>query len=570
MPLCVPSGRSSSRRSSSKSSFCTNQTLKALKGLSSVVQAVREPGNRSRPRKDKSLLPGLYHRRCLACHKYNTYGFALGFGITDVRNVVGHSLPKRSSGRLAKRIPGDKLADLRRNNTLFTKVVWKLLEILSNWEKVDANHDQKLTLELSAYSPSDFMHKLQLDAVDQDNYPYRAGTSAQKDYIARYNKDSGRLNINRYCSRLHDHNLLQRFGDDGLDFAKRPISRLDFDPFRVKFKPGQSQSHLPEVRMVSSFLLRRQHYRSLSNNALRRLVKESFTSLRELRFERWRLADAISQETEDWQLGLTLVSPLGAGGILGSKAPSPLETLSLFEDFSRYMHGTRQVNDPRPSRLRLLAWVANYAVNMKHFSVSFLSDAKDCLDLSGHAFPKLQSIALTSQHWLEPTEKNTEKLLLLAARAAERMPNLQIMEIWTCRDGHAAIFRYEATGTSESSASRLTWRCSWDSPQKPIVWSNVIAAWRHVASTVAGRELRFTQDPLPRDPYQYRTYGGMLHQLKLRNWILDPTSVMQVRMRTAAEKEPEVEAWRPSVPDSYWSQRYISGGEQENISFMAE
>lgn len=400
-----------------------------------------------------------------------------------------------------------------------------------------------------------------LNAVEKDDYPFRAGISAQREYIMRCHKDKVGMLVNELRSRNHDIGSISRIPLGALHlyvdrtFAERPLSRLDFDLFRVNFNAGQRPSRLPEVKMVASLLLRRQHYRTLSNNALRTLVEESLTGLRDLRFERWRLADPSSQELEDWKLGLALISPLGAGGILGSKVPSPLETLSLFEDFSENMHGANQFNEPRPSRLKLLALVANYAVNIKHLSVSFLSDAKDCLDLSGHTFPKLQSIALTSQHWLEPTEENTEKLLLLAAKAAETMPSLQIMEIWNCRNGHAAIFRYEATGTSESSASRLTWRCSWDIPEKPIVWSKVIAAWRHVASTIAGRELRFTQDPLPRVPYQYRTYGGIMHQLKLRNWILDPTSVMQVRMRTAAENEPEVEAWRPSVPDSYWSQR---------------
>lgn len=444
---------------------------------------------------------------------------------------------------------------------MFTKTVWRLLEILSQWEKIDADHGQELTLEISAHSPSDLTHKLMVNAVDQDDYPFRAGTSAQREYIMRYYNDQLRMLRNRLRSLTHDIDSIGRIMLGILDpqrdrtFSERPLSRLDFDLFRVNFNAGQRPSRLPEVKMVGSFLQRRQHCRTLSNNALRTLVEESLTGLRDLRFERWRLADPSSQEMEDWKLGLALVSPQGAGGILGSKVPSPLETLSLFEDFSESMHGADQVDEPRPSRLRLLAWVANYAVNMKHLSVSFLSDAKDCLDLSGHTFPKLQSLALTSQHWLEPTEENTEKLLFLAARAAETMPSLQIMEIWTCGNGHAAIFRYEATGTSESSASRLTWRCSWDAPEKPIEWGSVIAAWRHVASTVAGRELGFTQEPLPYVPHQYRTYGGIMHQLKLRNWILDPTSVMQVRMRTGAENEPEVQAWRPSIPDSYWSRK---------------
>ncbi|KKY35095.1 putative oxoglutarate iron-dependent oxygenase [Diaporthe ampelina] len=170
-------------------------------------------------------------------------------------------------------------------------------------------------------------------------------------------------------------------------------------------------------------------------------------------------------------------------------------------------------------------------------------------------FPNLESIALTSQHWLEPTQANTSKLLLLAAAAAGQMPKLRIMEIWNCGSGHAAIFRYEATGTAHSSACRLTWRCSWEEgPERPIAWGRVVAAWRHVASTNAGRELTLVVDPLPDVPYGYGTYHAIIHKLKLRNLILDPTSVMQARVVTGTENEPEVEEWRPSVPDSYWSE----------------
>lgn len=430
------------------------------------------------------------------------------------------------------------------------------MDVLSGWEKLDPKHGQELTLELSAHSPSDSFHGLNHYAEDQDDYPYRASISGQRDYIECYYKDAARLEINRYERIGHSYSSVNHindleFGvialDDAQNITERAISHLEFDHF------SPHQPRLPEVKMVSSFLMRRQFYRSLGNLTLRRLVEESFTALRELRFERWQLVNPEEQENADWILGLMLLSPLKTGGILGSSVPSPLETLSLFEDFSEEMNGEDAVNEPRPSRTKILQWVANSAVNIKHLSVSFMSDAKDCLELPAHTFPNLESLALTSQHWLEPTQKNTEKLFYLAASAALKMPKLQIMEIWTCGGGHAAVLRYEATGTAETSACRLTWRCSWV-PEEPVAWDGVIEAWSHVADTNASRMLRFKEDKLPHGEERYLKYGAIMHQLKLRNLILDRTSVMQVRMGTGAENEPEVEAWRPSVPDSFWSE----------------
>lgn len=449
-----------------------------------------------------------------------------------------------------------KVANQGRNDNIFSNALWKLLDVLSRWEKLDPNHGQELTLELSAHSPSDSMHGLNRYAEDQDDYPYRASIFAQRDYIERYYKDAVRLKINHYERLGHIYSSVNHINDptfavtapnDAQNLAERAISLLKFD-YASKY-----QLRLPEVKMVSSFLMRRQFYRSIGYQTLRRLVAESFTALRELRFERWRLADPVSQEKADWILGLMLLSPQKTGGILGSNNPSPLEKLSLFEDSSKEMHGEDEVNEPRTSRSRILQWVANSAVNIKHLSVSFMSDAKDCLELPAHTFPNLESLALTSQHWLQPAQKNTEKLFHLAATAALKMPKLQIMEIWTCGAGHAAILRYEATSTAETTACRLTWRCSWDPPE-PIAWDGVIEAWRHVADKNVSRMLRFREDKLPHGEERYLKYGVIMHQLKLRNLILDPTSVMQVRMGTGAENESEVEAWTPSVPDSFWSQ----------------
>lgn len=60
---------------------------------------------------------------------------------------------------------------------------------------------------------------------------------------------------------------------------------------------------LPEVKMVTSLLFRRQYYRELSPSALGRLLDESLTGLRNIRHERWRLPDPLFQEMHDYSYG---------------------------------------------------------------------------------------------------------------------------------------------------------------------------------------------------------------------------------------------------------------------------
>lgn len=444
-------------------------------------------------------------------------------------------------------------ADLCRNNGNFTKAVWNLLHTLSTWETLDPTHGQQLTLELSAHSPSDSQCLLEDDPEHRDEYPYRAGISAQREYIVRH-------------PRAESNEFTGMFGSQPVTFITFPTP---FGPTVYEYSPGlvkrlisdfgfdisrRSQTRLPEVRMVSEFVIRRQYHRSISDKSLLRLLRESLTGLRKLRFERWRTADPMVRQRTDLIYAYTLTAAMERRSISGASVPQPLETVSLFEDFSERMHGFSGERVPRQTHIKRFPFVASSAVNIKNLAISFISDAKDTLNFSNYTFPNLESIALTSQHWLEPSQENINKLLLLAAKAAEKMPKLQIMEIWTCGDGQAAILRYEATGTPYSSACKLTWRCSWvQDDEKPISWGKVAAAWGHVASTIAGRELTVVVDPLPRVQNGYQTYHAIIHKLKLRNFILDPTSVMQARVVAGDESEPEVEEWRRSEPDSYWS-----------------
>lgn len=201
-------------------------------------------------------------------------------------------------------------------------------------------------------------------------------------------------------------------------------------------------------------------------------------------------------------------------------------------------------DDFQSSRIQILDGLAGRAVHLKHLSVSFLSDAMDCFKFPANALPNLQSLAMTSQDYLQPTtgDWKVEKLLEEAAIAVTKLPKLQIMELWNCENGHAAIFRYEAT--ERPRTCELIWRSSWYATESTM-GANMMKAWEHTAHALS-RQLTLTLDPLPPDPYLQN--AAILRHLKLRDLILDPVSAMQVKVGTDAEGQPEVSAWRASKP----------------------
>lgn len=393
----------------------------------------------------------------------------------------------------------------------------------------------------------------------QDDYPYFAESRVQREYIMRYHHDRTRNN-NQLKGDFHKFNTISSLAppyQQHLDMnivANRLIRPLDLDFFGIRFRRGQSKDCLPEVKMITSLLIRRQYYRELCPSALGRLFIESLTGLRQIRHERWRLPWTLGQDIYDMAYGPTEVwNPSGAGTVLGSKLPPSLESLHIFEDFNAAIHGRTHTETPRRSGIQVLKGLVSSAPNLKHLSVSFFSDAMDCLKLPAGIFANLESIALTSQVYLRPETGPPNRLLYKAANAAMKMPKLQIMELWNCANGHADILRYESVGTASSSACRLTWRSSWCC-MKSTLEKRVVEAWEEVASTNASRELIVETYPLP--PGSYSQYGAMLHHLKLRNSILDPISGMQVRVGTGEEDQREATVWRSATPDSYRRTHY--------------
>lgn len=151
-----------------------------------------------------------------------------------------------------------------RNDSIIRKAVSKLFSILSTWDPVGIG----LILELSAQSPGDSEHWFK-------NYFFGAGDQLQE-----------------VASRWHDpkHNWIdgqQVATPDGL-----ALRRL-FEIVDLHFPEA-----LPEVRAVTSFVLRRQVRRRFAPTTLQ-LLLEKLPQLECIIYEPWRECITLKQERYD-------------------------------------------------------------------------------------------------------------------------------------------------------------------------------------------------------------------------------------------------------------------------------
>lgn len=139
-------------------------------------------------------------------------------------------------------------AEEHNNNQIATKAVLRLLEILSSWERNDA----ELTLELSVHSPSDSKHYLPEYCLTGDIYPH-LGTEdcTYKDFHAH---------MSRKRRRPRDDNWYNRW---------RQWHRIYF-----RFLEGDfGTATIPESQVVKKLLIRRQYICTFGERAMFEITK---------------------------------------------------------------------------------------------------------------------------------------------------------------------------------------------------------------------------------------------------------------------------------------------------------
>lgn len=458
--------------------------------------------------------------------------------------------------------------EIKQNDTIFTNAIRHLLQALALLS-ADKN-GEGLTLEFSASSPSDSEHFFKSWYHLQKDYPHLGDTRAQQDYIRNNGQkpwvsDPAHGFGSLFYRMSWARKLAIEEGPDGQK-ERRQYSRRLVRP--LKF--AHNQVKLPEARIITEFVIRRQFFRDISTRSLRKLL-QSLPSLRILRRENWRLILDKERKADGRAYAARHSASLANSGpkrdlsryLLLPMLPRGLRHLQLFEDFDIQLHGKENIEEPRRSRIELLPSLSVSTPYLQHLAVGFLTDAIDCFglrnfyldgrgipDCATYLFPCLENVILTSQEHLRPDEDHDKinALLRAAAAVALKMPKLRVMELWNYDRKHACVFRYDSTDVSSEHVSLVVWRSTWDPHRDLVIQADVIEAWEKVVLTnhshtchLFPNPVRFERWPLPfgtwRDQYRGFSYGLVIKCLKLAHIALHPTSAMQALCETDVTQE---------------------------------
>ncbi|PQE15457.1 Oxoglutarate iron-dependent oxygenase protein [Rutstroemia sp. NJR-2017a BVV2] len=384
------------------------------------------------------------------------------------------------------------------NSHFAQKAVWRLLEILSSWNRADKG----LTLELSAQSPSDSKHWFQncyFGVDDRDGIMIkRIGDPSRKNNRELHDPDHGWVEG-------------QQLVKPDVSALLRLYERIEFRPFSHFFNPSK-------VDAVTTLVIRRHCRRRFVPDTLSELWR-CFPRLEYIIYEPWRLWDSEVQRYYDNNYGK----------LFGEYLPKGLKTLSVFEDTNEdYIDIVRKAESPyqvdsvrSPSHALSVAF-AKKSVALEQLSVAFMVDA-NCFFAGCDptwSWLNLKSLALTSI-LLTRTAKDSEifSLLQAAGKAALRMPSLQSMSLWNGRKGEACAFIYQSLDGYRS----ITWRSTWDLEVEPYV----VETWGRVAAENARSELRVEKQLLSSDII--RSHGDAVHHLRLPHGVIDRESLWQIR-----------------------------------------
>ncbi|KAH8756665.1 hypothetical protein F5883DRAFT_429327 [Diaporthe sp. PMI_573] len=360
--------------------------------------------------------------------------------------------------------------DQEENNAKYSIAIYDLFKLLETWNTPDfwsSRNGRGISLELSAFSPSD------------------------------------------------KRNL---FGEAGLDAdgnSRYFDSLLDFMLLVVPDPQGIHGLHMVEV--VTSFSILRRNFRNVSATSLIPVLR-SLPRLQEARFEPWQQVDQAAQEDVDSEL---------AGQI--PFWPTTLKRISIFEHFGAF--DQNDLWDTRIRFPFLAHGIRRFSTHLQDLSVSFAMDAKDFFQpwaslkpgvpapgpaLALPRWENLRWLTLTSRMIAEvafPDEVNG--LLRAAGLAAKAMPALQAMELWNATRWDAGVFRFlvvENTGW-------VSWTSTWEFRMA----AGVKRVWREVALA------RTRQEPLIFDEVRMADFKGgpegFIHsELATRELVLHPAS----------------------------------------------
>lgn len=405
----------------------------------------------------------------------------------------------------------ENAATMKRNNRVFTDVLWRLLYGLA--VPVPAAHTQgTLQLELGVRSVSDGQHALRDCRIRN---PFVTMSSRRKLWKYIYGDRTGIRYQPPSCSKVGrwDFNRLIPVpaASRRRILGTRPLV-LDFDGDR--HLRHQMHRDPPVAAVVQTLVQSRRFYRTVQPDTLSYLLQNCLPGVQQLRLEPWWPVDAASLGRLEHGYGRLLAN-------LARSAPSLRELHIFLENSCRFHrdHDRFGVNPTpmgkdyqqfreRSQLARRLAEGSNHLEHLELINMAFFVEADafftavarlpttitttatetETIKKTPHTmWPKLTTLIITSST-LSPKSslEDIERLLLAAADVTERMPELRAMEIWnvvrkgSCRFTVTAI--REESGQSGQSGqppeARLRLSATW--PCFSALSDNVLCAWESV------------------------------------------------------------------------------------------
>ncbi|KAF0643365.1 hypothetical protein FPSE5266_04934 [Fusarium pseudograminearum] len=349
-----------------------------------------------------------------------------------------------------------------RLDTVFTRSISDLWDALSEW---DSTGHKGMTLELGVFSPSDWASFMShACSVQQDVELY-------KQYLTSGSAEQYEAIGDVHWPYIAMHRTFNP-GQGLLTTAERKQHWFATTNNLLGWKPldfTDNAAELPPVSVVTKFLVRRQQFREIYPTALNKML-ESLSAVQDIHVERWRCAE--SHDEKAWCKE--------AQKTFGMLLPPSVKSLTLYGDTSSIL---QKWEAKQATVVSLAKTLRQYTRNLEYLSISHLIDAKEFLrpfwpansEEATRSLPdwkNLKRLSLTSDIFNTGTEKDVNNLLCAAARAARKMPSLEILELWNGNDERASVFSYRANG-------EMTWRGT----HIPTLDDEVTGAWE--ASSVS-------------------------------------------------------------------------------------
>ncbi|KAK2589739.1 hypothetical protein QQS21_012578 [Conoideocrella luteorostrata] len=374
------------------------------------------------------------------------------------------------------------------NNKIFTACIRSLLETLKLWDPV--RHGARgLELMLSASSPSDSEHRLCRYEI-KDDFPFHYAEDLD---LAPDIPGVDRTHISSGLTHLFHRNSPAPL-DNG------HFKRAQGTPLRLHVQRGNSgrfvrHKCLPAVPMIKGLVIRRHFRRDIHIATLSRLLDQSFVALEWFRFERTVSIDPQEQINFDRGFQSHLLHSL----------PDTLRQLSFTQweipETERFGLVLRQVASgiSQHAQAYLPREMAKLSQRLESFCPPWQMDTAEFLrhiiELHKSSNMRESSLKRITLHCSlsssDRSMKEFRSLVILTAKAALFLPQLEVVELWgTCLAGpesSAYIFQYLCKGNRAS----IVWKSSEGAaavPQQARIiakWSEVAQKYLHSTSTLA-------------------------------------------------------------------------------------